>query len=57
MKSLGQMALNPSQSLEMLKEQSEGFLSNQMAAKLSKSINQDSPIQQSAVDTFVQSKK
>lgn len=57
MKSLGQMAVNPSQSLEMLKEQSEGFLSNQMAAKLSKSINQDSPIQQSAVDTFVQSKK
>lgn len=56
-KSLGQMAVNPSQSLEMLKEQSEGFLSNQMAAKLSKSINQDSPIQQSAVDTFVQSKK
>ncbi|MDH2515063.1 type VI secretion system Vgr family protein [Acinetobacter baumannii] len=57
MKSLGQMAVNPSQSLEMLKEQSEGFLSNQMAAKLSKSINQDSPIQQSAVDTFVQTKK
>ena len=56
-KSLGQMAVNPSRSLEMLKEQSEGFLRNQMTAKLSKSINQDSPIQQSAVDTFVQSKK
>ncbi|WP_151812831.1 type VI secretion system Vgr family protein, partial [Acinetobacter nosocomialis] len=44
MKSLGQMAVNPSQSLEMLKEQSQGFLTDQMTAKLSKSINQDSPI-------------
>lgn len=57
MKSLGQMAVNPSQSLEMLKEQSQGFLSDQMTAKLSKSINQDSPIQQGALDNFIRSKK
>lgn len=57
MKSLGQMAVNPSQSLEMLKEQSQGFLTDQMTAKLSKSINQDSPIQQGALDNFIRSKK
>ncbi|EXE34858.1 type VI secretion system Vgr family protein [Acinetobacter baumannii] len=57
MKSLGQMATNPSQSLEMLKEQGGDFLSDQMTAKLSKSTNQDSPIQQGALDTFVRSKK
>ncbi|OCZ52661.1 type VI secretion system Vgr family protein [Acinetobacter seifertii] len=57
MKSLGQMAINPNQSLEMLKEQSQGFLSDQMTAKLSKSINQDSPIQQGALDNFIRSKK
>ncbi len=57
MKSLGQMAINPSQSLEMLKEQSQGFLSNQMTAKLSKSINQDSPIHQGVLDNFIRSKK
>ncbi|QNX32825.1 type VI secretion system Vgr family protein [Acinetobacter seifertii] len=57
MKSLGQMAINPSQSLEMLKEQSQGFLSDQMTAKLSKSTNQDSPIQQGALDNFIRSKK
>ncbi|WP_436462648.1 type VI secretion system Vgr family protein [Acinetobacter seifertii] len=57
MKSLGQMAVNPSQSLEMLKEQSQGFLSNQMTAKLSKSINQDSPIHQGVLDNFIRSKK
>ncbi|MFI8010564.1 type VI secretion system Vgr family protein [Acinetobacter sp. ABJ_C4_1] len=57
MKSLGQMAINPSQSLEMLKEQGQGFLSDQMTAKLSKSTNQDSPIQQGALDTFVRTKK
>ncbi|EPS7820762.1 type VI secretion system Vgr family protein [Acinetobacter baumannii] len=56
-KSLGQMATNPSQSLEMLKEQGGDFLSDQMTAKLSKSTNQDSPIQQGALDTFVRSKK
>ncbi|QNW97238.1 type VI secretion system tip protein VgrG [Acinetobacter seifertii] len=57
MKSLGQMAINPSQSLEMLKEQSQGFLSDPMTAKLSKSTNQDSPIQQGALDNFIRSKK
>ncbi|MFW1786199.1 type VI secretion system Vgr family protein [Acinetobacter nosocomialis] len=57
MKSLEQMAVNPSQSLEMLKEQSQGFLTDQMTAKLSKSINQDSPIQQGALDNFIRSKK
>ncbi|HFX6519852.1 TPA: type VI secretion system Vgr family protein [Acinetobacter nosocomialis] len=57
MKSLGQMAVNPSQSLEMLKEQSQGFLTDQMTAKLSKSINQESPIQQGALDNFIRSKK
>ncbi|MFW1648204.1 type VI secretion system Vgr family protein [Acinetobacter nosocomialis] len=57
MKSLGQMAINPNQSLEMLKEQSQGFLSDQMTAKLSKSTNQDSHIQQGALDNFIRSKK
>ncbi|MDC4561938.1 type VI secretion system Vgr family protein [Acinetobacter baumannii] len=57
MKSLGQMAINPNQSLEMLKEQSQGFLSDQMTAKLSKSTNQDSHIQQEALDNFIRSKK
>ncbi|MDK4793398.1 MAG: type VI secretion system Vgr family protein [Acinetobacter sp.] len=57
MKSLGQMAINPNQSLEMLKEQSQGFLSDQMTAKLSKSTNQDLPIQQGALDNFIRSKK
>ncbi|MCH2000266.1 type VI secretion system Vgr family protein [Acinetobacter seifertii] len=57
MKSLGQMAINPSQSLEMLKEQGQGFLSNQMTAKLSKSTNQDSPIHQGVLDNFIRSKK
>ncbi|MDV4265896.1 type VI secretion system Vgr family protein [Acinetobacter seifertii] len=57
MKSLGQMAINPNQSLEMLKEQSQGFLSDQMTAKLSKSTNQDSPIQHGALDNFIRSKK
>ncbi|MDS7945508.1 type VI secretion system Vgr family protein [Acinetobacter sp. V110_1] len=57
MKSLGQMAINPSQSLEMLKEQGQGFLSDQMTAKLSKSTNQDSPIHQGVLDNFIQSKK
>ncbi|MCZ3155497.1 type VI secretion system tip protein VgrG [Acinetobacter baumannii] len=57
MKSLGQMATNPSQSLEMLKEQGGDFLSDQMTAKLFKTTNQESPIQQGALDTFVRSKK
>ncbi|MFW6404454.1 type VI secretion system Vgr family protein [Acinetobacter baumannii] len=57
MKSLGQMATNPSQSLEMLKEQSGDFLSDQMTAKLFKTTNQESPIQQGDLDTFVRSKK
>ncbi|MDC4801343.1 type VI secretion system Vgr family protein [Acinetobacter baumannii] len=57
MKSLGQMATNPSQSLEMLKEQGGDFLSDQMTAKLFKPTNQESPIQQGALDTFVRSKK
>ncbi|WP_343570085.1 type VI secretion system Vgr family protein [Acinetobacter sp.] len=57
MKSLGQMAVNPSQSLEIFKEQGQGFLSDQMTAKLSKSTNQDSPIQQGALDNFIRSKK
>ncbi|WP_446905874.1 type VI secretion system Vgr family protein [Acinetobacter baumannii] len=57
MKSLGQMATNPSQSLEMLKEQGGDFLSDQMTAKLSKSTNQDSHIQQEALDNFIRSKK
>ncbi|MBO8207354.1 type VI secretion system Vgr family protein [Acinetobacter nosocomialis] len=57
MKSLGQMAINPNQSLEMLKERSQGFLSDQMTAKLSKSTNQDSHIQQGALDNFIRSKK
>ncbi|MDN8247636.1 type VI secretion system Vgr family protein [Acinetobacter baumannii] len=57
MKSLGQMATNPSQSLEMLKEQGGDFLSDQMTAKLFKTTNQESPIQQGALDTFVWSKK
>lgn len=51
------MAINPSQSLEMLKEQGQGFLSDQMTAKLSKSTNQDSPIHQGVLDNFIQSKK
>ncbi|NLP55386.1 type VI secretion system Vgr family protein [Acinetobacter baumannii] len=57
MKSLGQMATNPSQSLEMLKEQGGDFLSDQMTAKLFKTTNQESPIQQGDLDTFVRSKK
>ncbi|MFL1611861.1 type VI secretion system Vgr family protein [Acinetobacter baumannii] len=57
MKSLGQMATNPSQSLEMLKEQGGDFLSDQMTAKLFKTTNQESPIQQGDLDTFVWSKK
>ncbi|HDV0631206.1 type VI secretion system tip protein VgrG [Acinetobacter baumannii] len=57
MKSLGQMATNPSQSLEMLKEQGGDFLSDQMTAKLFKTTNQESPIQQGNLDTFVRSKK
>ncbi|EXE68734.1 rhs element Vgr family protein [Acinetobacter baumannii 397971] len=57
MKSLGQMATNPSQSLEMLKEQDGDFLSDQMTAKLFKTTNQESPIQQGDLDTFVRSKK
>ncbi|EHU2142645.1 type VI secretion system Vgr family protein [Acinetobacter baumannii] len=57
MKSLGQMATNPSQSLEMLKEQGGVFLSDQMTAKLFKTTNQESPIQQGDLDTFVRSKK
>ncbi|MBD2849844.1 type VI secretion system tip protein TssI/VgrG [Acinetobacter baumannii] len=57
MKSLGQMATNSSQSLEMLKEQGGDFLSDQMTAKLFKTTNQESPIQQGDLDTFVRSKK
>ncbi|MFX4954572.1 type VI secretion system protein [Acinetobacter baumannii] len=57
MKSLGQMATNPSQSLEMLKEQGGDFLSDQMTTKLFKTTNQESPIQQGDLDTFVWSKK
>ncbi|CAP00738.1 conserved hypothetical protein [Acinetobacter baumannii SDF] len=57
MKSLGQMATNPSQSLEMLKEQGGDFLSDQMTAKLFKTTNQESPIQQGDLDTFVRTKK
>ncbi|EPF6236119.1 type VI secretion system Vgr family protein [Acinetobacter baumannii] len=57
MKSLGQMATNPSQSLEMLKEQGGDFLSDQMTAKLFKTTNQESPIQQGDLDTFVRLKK
>ncbi|MGQ1278006.1 type VI secretion system Vgr family protein [Acinetobacter baumannii] len=57
MKSLGQMATNPSQSLEMLKEQGGDFLRDQMTAKLFKTTNQESPIQQGDLDTFVRSKK
>ncbi|SSR35074.1 Rhs element Vgr protein [Acinetobacter baumannii] len=57
MKSLGQMATNPSQSLEMLKEQGGDFLNDQMTAKLFKTTNQESPIQQGDLDTFVRSKK
>ncbi|MCT9412716.1 type VI secretion system tip protein VgrG [Acinetobacter baumannii] len=57
MKSLGQMETNPSQSLEMLKEQGGDFLSDQMTAKLFKTTNQESPIQQGDLDTFVRSKK
>ncbi|EMB4941257.1 type VI secretion system Vgr family protein [Acinetobacter baumannii] len=57
MKSLGQMATNPSQSLEMLKEQGGDFLSDQITAKLFKTTNQESPIQQGDLDTFVRSKK
>ncbi|MGQ1540815.1 type VI secretion system Vgr family protein [Acinetobacter baumannii] len=57
MKSLGQMATNPSQSLEMLKEQGGDFLSDQMTAKLFKTTNQESPIQQGDLDTFVRPKK
>ncbi|MDT1903294.1 DUF2345 domain-containing protein, partial [Acinetobacter baumannii] len=38
-------------------EQGGDFLSDQMTAKLFKTTNQESPIQQGDLDTFVRSKK
>uniref|UniRef100_UPI003F5695B7 DUF2345 domain-containing protein n=1 Tax=Acinetobacter haemolyticus TaxID=29430 RepID=UPI003F5695B7 len=57
MKSLTQMAINPNQSLEMLKEQGKDFFTDQATAKLSQFTKIDSPIKQGMVDTFSRSKK
>ncbi|MGG2098917.1 type VI secretion system Vgr family protein [Acinetobacter haemolyticus] len=57
MKSLGQMAINPNQSLEMLKEQGKDFFTDQATAKLSQFTKVDSPIQYGVMDTFTKLKK
>ncbi len=52
MKSLAQLAMNPSQSVDMIKAQSVGFVKDQAATKLAKATQMDSILQQGIVDRF-----
>lgn len=52
MKSLAQLAMNPSQSIDMIKAQGVGFLKDQAATKLAEATQIDSILQQGIVDRF-----
>ncbi|MCJ8162628.1 DUF2345 domain-containing protein, partial [Acinetobacter zhairhuonensis] len=52
MKSLAQLAMNPSQSVDMIKAQGVGFVKDQAATKLAEATQMDSILQQGIVDRF-----
>ncbi|CAM4286942.1 hypothetical protein F901_03404 [Acinetobacter dispersus] len=52
MKSLTQLAMNPSQSVDMIKAQSVGFVKDQATTKLAEANQMDSILQQGIVDRF-----
>ncbi|MCU4447942.1 DUF2345 domain-containing protein, partial [Acinetobacter courvalinii] len=52
MKSLAQLAMNPSQSVDMIKAQGVGFVKDQAATKLAEATQMDSTLQQGIVDRF-----